>query len=36
MSKILDLIKAGGNTTILTADYHAYLDDRKTTSTVMS
>jgi tyrosyl-tRNA synthetase len=30
LGKTIDLIEAGGKATILIADYHAYLDDRKT------
>lgn len=30
LGKVIDCIKAGGDATILIADYHAYLDDRKT------
>jgi tyrosyl-tRNA synthetase len=30
IGKCIDLLKVGGNGTILIADYHAYLDDRKT------
>ncbi len=30
LGKILDCMEAGGKATILIADYHAYLDDRKT------
>ncbi len=29
--KVIDLIKLGGKATVLIADYHAYLDDKKTT-----